>query len=449
MPKRPLVIVHGYSDKGESFRKWKDILVARCGYSADQVHICSYRSLTNEITIKDIAEGFDRALKLVPALRDGAPFDAMVHSTGMLVVRSWLTQYGAAKAPLRNLIALAPATFGSPLAHKGRSFLGSIFKGSKSIGSPDFMEAGNEVLYGLELGGSFTWDLAHRDLFSDEVFYGPTRKTPCVFTFCGDRGYGGLQSLVNEPGTDGTVRWAGCALNSRKFVIDLTARRDGSRRARTVVVPMQGEDSRLIPIAGLHHGTIVSNPSDELIGFVRDALAVGTAAEYQAFNDRASAATKAARAKMKPFQQFVIRAVDERGDPIPDWNATLFRTSDGGKQVREFATDVHVYSRDKSLRCFHVDLGALGNATDGGLLLRVIASTGTAYVSYSGVKSEIAELTGEQTRAGHWDAQLEVPATVKGTTLFYPFTTTLIELVLNREPTPLGDDKPNEVTRWV
>ncbi len=129
MPKRPLVIIHGYSDKGESFRGWRDILVNRLGYSPSQVHICSYRSLTNEISIRDIAEGFDRALRLQTSLNEGQPFDAIVHSTGMLVIRAWLTQYGATKAPLRNLIALAPATFGSPLAHKGRSFIGSAFKG--------------------------------------------------------------------------------------------------------------------------------------------------------------------------------------------------------------------------------------------------------------------------------------------------------------------------------
>ena len=64
------------------------------------MHVCGYRSLTNEISIKDIAEGFDRALRLRTPLATGEPFDAIVHSTGMLVVRSWLTQYGALRAPL-------------------------------------------------------------------------------------------------------------------------------------------------------------------------------------------------------------------------------------------------------------------------------------------------------------------------------------------------------------
>ena len=60
----PLVLIHGYSDKGESFHTWKDILIRERQYHPDDIQICSYRTLTNEVTIKDIAEGFDRALRI-------------------------------------------------------------------------------------------------------------------------------------------------------------------------------------------------------------------------------------------------------------------------------------------------------------------------------------------------------------------------------------------------
>jgi hypothetical protein len=48
----PVVLIHGYSDVGSSFKK-------RGRHSAKQVHVhvCTYQSLTNEVTIKDIAEG--------------------------------------------------------------------------------------------------------------------------------------------------------------------------------------------------------------------------------------------------------------------------------------------------------------------------------------------------------------------------------------------------------
>lgn len=58
--------------------------------------IGNYVSLSTEVRIKDIAEGFDRALRREAGLAPSQPFDAIVHSTGMLVVRAWLSTYTAA-----------------------------------------------------------------------------------------------------------------------------------------------------------------------------------------------------------------------------------------------------------------------------------------------------------------------------------------------------------------
>jgi hypothetical protein len=76
--------------------------------------------------IKDIAEGLDRAFRFHPLLKDDAQdFDAIVHSTGMLVLRSWLTNYGAAVTSnarlkrLKHLIGLAPATWGITARKQG------------------------------------------------------------------------------------------------------------------------------------------------------------------------------------------------------------------------------------------------------------------------------------------------------------------------------------------
>jgi triacylglycerol esterase/lipase EstA (alpha/beta hydrolase family) len=180
MPRNPLVLIDGYSDKGESFRSWRDALIRR-GYAVENIlqpiSICSYQSLTNELTVKDVAEGFDRALRTVAHLDADQEFDAIVHSTGMLVIRSWLTTYPRRRSRLKRLIGLAPATFGSPLAHKGRSFLGSIFKGNKDMG-PDFLESGDLVLNALELGSRFTWELTHHDLLGKKPFFGKDAGTP-------------------------------------------------------------------------------------------------------------------------------------------------------------------------------------------------------------------------------------------------------------------------------
>jgi hypothetical protein len=47
MARNPIVLIHGYSDEGASFRVWERILEER-GYDVAMIHACSYRSLTNE-----------------------------------------------------------------------------------------------------------------------------------------------------------------------------------------------------------------------------------------------------------------------------------------------------------------------------------------------------------------------------------------------------------------
>lgn len=58
----PVVFVHGYSDKGASWAAWRDILRRRLALDNTDMRTCTYVSLNNEVTIKDLAEAFDRAL---------------------------------------------------------------------------------------------------------------------------------------------------------------------------------------------------------------------------------------------------------------------------------------------------------------------------------------------------------------------------------------------------
>ena len=148
MQRNPVVLVHGYSDDRVAFQVWERILQER-GYDVGMIHACSYRSLTNEVTIKDIAEGFDRALRIRTGLSGEEPFDAIVHSTGMLVIRAWLTAYAGRRERLKHLIGLAPATFGSPLAHKGRSWLGALFKGNRHLVFPDNTQRTSNMLVSI------------------------------------------------------------------------------------------------------------------------------------------------------------------------------------------------------------------------------------------------------------------------------------------------------------
>jgi hypothetical protein len=437
MQRNPVVLVHGYSDDATAFKEWERILEQR-GYDVGMIHACSYRSLTNEVTIKDIAEGFDRALRIRTGLSEDQPFDAIVHSTGMLVVRSWLTAYAGRRERLKHLIGLAPATFGSPLAHKGRSWLGALFKGNRHLG-PDFLEAGDKVLDGLELASRFTWDLAHLDLLGDETFYGPTRRTPYVFIFCGNRSYTGLRQLVNEAGSDGTVRWAACPLNTRKIILDITRdpEREGSEK-RISVADWKNTDIPLVLVDGKNHGTILSEPGEGLADLVDGALRVSSAAAFTDWIADATKRTKQVREKVDEWQQFIVRVIDERGDPVPDYNIQLFRREALNSGIHQFDVDVHTYRGDSSLRCFHVRLRDLDYGNLPNLWIRVIASSGSQLVGYSGFGSG---KTGEAAaaREAKWDGSLDLSSLADDTGIkfFYPFTTTLIELRLNREPLPL------------
>lgn len=435
-----LVLIHGYSDKGKSFAKWREHL-AQDYANTEQICICDYESLTNEVTIKDLAEGFDLALKTKAGLKEDEDFDAIVHSTGMLVIRSWLTTYPKRRSRLKHLIGIAPATFGSPLARKGRSWIGAVFKGNRDLG-PDFLESGDLILDNLELASPFTWNLAEKDLLDKEIqFYGTTAGTPYVHIFCGTEEYGGLRKVVSTPGTDGTVRLAGAGFNVRKIVLDLTKNQSilvpmgGSPRKRWRIDEWQNADIPVHLVDGLNHGTIITEPTDELIGLVRAALKVDNAPSFKAWL-KAADAGKRIKSAQAQWQQFIVRAYDERQDPITDYNLQLFtaKTSDIDKRVGAFDKNVDVYSRDSSLRSFLVDLAQV--PTNEGLWLSVMASSGSDYVNYNGHESEPDATRGQVTSRRKPDAWLDLSGFMKpGDGFLSPYTTTLVELYLDREPT--------------
>jgi hypothetical protein len=433
MPRYPIVLIHGYSDQAVAFEPWKKILEAR-GFDVKNIHGCNYRSLTNEVTIRDIAEGFDRALAIEAGLGRDEPFDAIVHSTGMLVMRAWLSAYANRRDRLRHLIGLAPATFGSPLAHKGRSWLAALFKGNHHLG-PDFLEAGDRILDGLEMGSRFTWDLAHQDLLGPETFYGPTKRTPYVFIFCGNGTFAGVRKIVQDDATDGAVRWAGCALNSRKIVLDLTQNPAEGPGRRATVAPWKNVDAPMIFADGRNHSTILTDPGEDLAGLVASALSVNSAAAYAEWYKVALKKNQPAVRSVDQWQQFIVRAADERGDPISDYNVQLFTRTQSGREneIRQFDVDVHTYRGDSSLRCFHVNLTEIGLATIENLWIRVMASSGSRLVGYQGYGDSAND------GGGDWDAELDISSLADdaGVRFFFPFTTTLVELRLNREPLPL------------
>ena len=254
--------------------------------------------------------------------------------------------------------------FGSPMAHKGAAWLGAVFKGEKEILKPDFLEAGQRILSGLELGSSYTWDLAERDLLAAPL-YDATPETPFPFVFHRKlKDYGPLKRLLaGAPGSDGTVRWAGTGLNTRKIEVDLTQESGVEQEPRVIVSPRALLNIPLVLLPEVNHSTIVREPPKDLVQLVKTALEVETNDEYTKWvaahsvheDDRAVALGA------HQWQQFVVRAVDERGDPIPDFYLEIGASDDSGvfAPLPGLSLDAHTFTDDHSYRCFHVNLSEL------------------------------------------------------------------------------------------
>jgi hypothetical protein len=277
-------------------------------------------------------------------------------------------------------------------------------------------------------------------MLGDITYYGTTESTPYVHIFCGTDGYGGLRKLVDSPGSDGTVRQAGTGFNVRKIVLDLTKQQSvlnptGKKSVkRWRIDDWKNANIPVHLVEGLNHGTILTDPTDELVDLVRDALDVDDAKSFNAWLKAADAPARMQRATKGHWQQFIVRACDERRDPISDYNLQLYTDKDDpDSRVAEFDKNVDVYSKDTSFRCFLVDLDNFAQTKS--LWLSVLASSGTEYVAYESFQMEPDAIRGPVTSRRRPDAWLDLSGLLKVTDGFVsPFTTTLVEIYLDREP---------------
>ena len=484
MPIRPLVLIHGYSADGSAFDALRTKLIAAYQSRGEtlalaDINICTYVSLNNEVTITDIAEGLDRAFRMHPLLKDDTQeFDAIVHSTGMLVIRSWLVNHGlvASKNPrlkrLKHLIGLAPATWGSPQGSKGRTWMGALIKGNKEMG-PDFMNAGDMVLEGLELGSSFTWLLSQSDLFGPEPYYDAGPDTPFVSVFIGNSGYTGLAALANSAAADGTVRWAGCALTGRKIKLDLTRVPvvGNDANPRVTISPQQGSiEIPMIAVDGKCHSSLIADPDDGMVEQMVNFLQVTAAdpngpAGYATYLKQAQAYGEKGLAKMlidpaaaegvlgkveglfghhqenaiDGWQQFVMHVVDAHGQGVSDYFLELITRDAEGNDVplQKVFEDVHAYGPDESYRCFHAKLPAGIAKGVPSLTVRLHASSGTQLVAYQGYGDDV--LKDATMTADSEPVSIDISALASQAGAFFaPFRTTCVEIQINREPMPMS-----------
>ena len=121
-----VAILHGWSDTSASFRPLAEFLEAS-GYEAVPLWLGDYVSMDDDVKVEDIAKRMETVVnKMIAAGALSIPFDLIAHSTGGLVARHWIAEYYVEKGracPVKRLVMLAPANFGSRLAVIGKSML--------------------------------------------------------------------------------------------------------------------------------------------------------------------------------------------------------------------------------------------------------------------------------------------------------------------------------------
>lgn len=329
------LIVHGYSDCSESFIELKERLKEEQIGSVDTILYGDYESREDNITFNDVIDGLnDQMIDKGLIARDGKKredLNIVVHSTGGLVIRHWLWRYYHGRVedcPVKRLVMLAPANFGSPLAHRGKSFLGRLVKGRWKIG--DFLEVGRELLNGLELASPYQWEMAHRDIFSDAGSYF-NRDQIQLTILVGIEDYFGIRGWVNKPGTDGTVVIAGTSLNSVKLGLDFC----------DPTAPYQWKETKTVHdfafgvLPELNHGSIVGRFSDEnsqITKLTVEALRNEDSREFGDYREKLKRITDQTYefyankfdSKYSRYQQFIIRGIDDHGEPVSDYTIEFY-----------------------------------------------------------------------------------------------------------------------------
>lgn len=361
-----LVIIHGWSDEAGSFKTLARRLAKAppegLGTPVTEIHLGDYVSLDDQVTFNDLVDAMvkawsDRGLPTAPR-----SVDAVVHSTGGLVIRDWLTQrYTPETAPIRRLLMLAPANFGSPLAHTGRSMIGRVTKGWKGT---RLFETGKHILKGLELASPYAWELAERDLFGDQMYYGPGRILCTVLV--GNAGYRGISAVANRPGTDGTVRVSSANLNAARMLLDFSA----NPQAEPEFALEVSKAEIAFGIADEEdHSTITAKDRGPRKAatweLILNALQVvdGTFPQWcSRLQEHSAAVTEVAEKRRSDhynsFQNTVVHVVDNHGAAVQDYLIEFYMNDDRKMRDQRLTqrlqekvlVNVHGYGDDKSRR---------------------------------------------------------------------------------------------------
>lgn len=355
---KPLVIIHGWSDDSSSFDELRKVINTLSDVEQVAIHLGDWMSMSDDVTLCDVAEALQRAWHAHQLPTNPRSTDLVVHSTGALVVREWMTRYYTpSTVPIHRLLMLAPANFGSPLAHKGYSFIGRAVKG---WGEPGF-QTGRLILKALELASPYTFDLAHKDLFNlGSPWYGLGRILCTVLV--GDTGYRGISSIANEDGSDGTVRISTANLRAAKLTLRLNEKNEPVQyhmqeaEAEVAFGVVPGEDHSSIALKGRRKKSLT-------VELILGALKVTDESWSQWVTSVASRTAEGGHSDQ--YQNTVIRLRDHLGHEVFDYFVEFYRNGDPEdwsfeqRLYKRFIESVHPYKDNQSYRSMYLDILAL------------------------------------------------------------------------------------------
>lgn len=356
---KPLVIIHGWSDNSRSFQKLAHALEEKLQRPAKQINLADYVSMDDEVTFDDLVVAMMVAWRKHQLPETPASVDVVVHSTGGLIIRDWLVRYfTAVTAPIDHLVMLAPANFGSPLAHKGQAFYSRIVKGLKSK-KP--FQVGEKLLQGLELASDYGWQLAMKDRFGRENFY-HAKKVLCT-VLIGNKGYSGIASAANEDGSDGTVRISSANLNCNLFDVDFS---ENALKPEYQMISSKGSVAFGV-LDGENHSTIAfkdrgpNNP--KTLDYIIKGLTV-LREDFPAWCQQLKESLTEMHSVMSGYQNTVFFVHDQFDFHIKDYFLEFYTK----KHTTHWLTNlfyedaikkVHAYSQDTSYRSVYIDCSVL------------------------------------------------------------------------------------------
>ena len=368
---RPIVILHGWSDTSNSFEPLARLVRARLRRQVSIISLADYISMEDEVRFDDVVEAMNGAWRKhnLPGKKRGV--DAIVHSTGGLVIRDWLQRYYAPEdAPIKHLVMLAPANFGSPLAHKGRSLIGRVYKGfiAKRPKGRSF-ETGTHILKELEVASPYTWQLAERDRFGRGGTMYQTGNVLCT-VLVGNTGYHGISSIANEEGSDGTVRLSTANMNCARINAVFPARPDNDHGGYDVGYDLEESSGATAfgVLDGHNHGTItLSHRKHDPVGRVEQTKRDGDLLEkivrgltvtdenFKKWCQRLDrTATRGGR--KHGLQNTVVHVQDQYGVGVEDYLLEFYEEDDDRDRIAELfhksaIRKVHKYSNGIRRRC--------------------------------------------------------------------------------------------------